>query len=124
MPAYPIDVITNLAAEINIDQIYVDIPFQHRKDIPNKRGVYILKNIYYERYIGKANNIRQRQSGSRSHINIIKNNIKTIDIYLIEDIAYTEILEGRLIRKLEPELNKTGNPAYYRKFGNKKWKQN
>lgn len=117
MSAYPVDIIMSIAKHenVNIESIFVNIPFQNRKDIPDCRGVYILKDTFNNRYIGKSNNIRVRQDFNRMK------NIVTIDVFSIEDVAYTNIFESVLIRQLEPELNKVGNPAYYRKFGNKKW---
>jgi predicted CopG family antitoxin len=107
MSAYPIKqiygIIDKLKLDIDIIYISTDIPIQNREEIPDHSGLYIFINELGKRYIGSSISILNRQYNHH-----IVENIRTIDVYLIENVLIARKLEEILIFVLKPELNMRG----------------
>ncbi len=83
------------------------------KDLPRKTGIYLMKNASGKPvYIGKAKNIKARatsyfnMSGSgRPHIDLLINELETIDFIVTKDEREALILENSLIKTYKPKFN-------------------
>ena len=85
----------------------------HLKNLPDKPGVYLMKNSLGEViYVGKAkilkNRVRQYFQSSKNHSSKVKSMVKNIDKfeYIITDSELEAlILECNLIKKYKPKYN-------------------
>jgi hypothetical protein len=97
---------------IRLINILKTIPLCEKEQIPDKMGVYILTNFIKEEYIGCSCNIRRRMYGHR------KKDVKSVNVYLTDNMADTLFLETILITLLRPKLNKFC-PSTYKAFKTK-----
>ncbi len=81
--------------------------------IDNISGIYMITYLSGKRYIGSSKNIRKRLIAHNSYSND-ELKIKFICLYLTNSDIDLKLIEGALIRKLRPEINRT-NPIAERK---------
>lgn len=91
--------------DIKIISYDKDICIDDIHRVPTCCGVYIITDVFGDRYVGSSNDISNRISDHKSNHRIVAP-VKLIDYYETKDVLDARILEYYFIRKLSPELNR------------------
>ena len=99
------DIITRTGIEIIYAKNIYDI---NSSVIPDHCGVYIITTQSGKKYIGSSTNVSKRISAhkNKSKSKQVGEPIKSVSIYLTENVIDARRLERRFIQELNPEINR------------------